>query len=110
MDPTDVKIQIARMDERLRVIIEGLQQDRDSRKNQYEKMELLNVTLTEFSNRLSTLESNFARSAPTIEEFITIKHKVVGAGIAGKWLWIAIGGILGILFSLRMEIIRWLSK
>ena len=110
MDPTDVKVQIGRMDERLKVIIDGLQQDRDSRKHQYEKLESISITLNEFSNRISVLEDNFAKSAPTIEEFITSKHKVVGAGIAGKWLWIVVGGVLGFLFSIRMELIRWLSK
>ena len=48
-------------------------------------------------NRLKNVEDNLAKNEPTIEEFITIKHKVVGAGIFGKWVWAGAGAIIGVL-------------
>ncbi|AHI60143.1 hypothetical protein Ea92_82 [Erwinia phage Ea9-2] len=109
-DNVEIQVQMARLDERLRIISEGLIQDRESRKQQYERAESLNTTMNAMDNRVKSIEESLARNAPTIEEFITIKHRVVGAGMMGKWVWVFVGGLLGIIFTMRMEIIRWLSK
>lgn len=45
-------------------------------------------------NRLKNVEDSLARNEPTIEDFITIKYKVAGAGIFGKWVWAGVGAIL----------------
>ncbi|ANJ65213.1 putative tail-length tape measure protein [Erwinia phage vB_EamP_Frozen] len=109
-DNVEIQVQMARLEERLRIISEGLIQDRESRKQQYERAESLNTTMNAMDNRVKSIEESLARNAPTIEEFITIKHRVVGAGMMGKWVWVFVGGLLGIIFTMRMEIIRWLSK
>ena len=43
------------------------------------------LSLQKMEGRLKNVEDSFAKSEPTIEEFITIKHKVAGAGVFGKW-------------------------
>lgn len=109
-DNIEVHVQMARLEERLKGISEGLTLDRESRKQQYETMNEISRSLSSLDNRVGVVEKGFADSAPTIEEFITIKHKVVGAGIAGKWMWAAAGVIISMIFTFRREIIAWLSK
>lgn len=104
------EVQLARIDERMRTIILGLEQDRVSRKEQYENMAEIKLTMQDIQTRVGAVEKGLADSAPTIEEFITIKHKVAGAGVAGRWLWVAAAAILGFLFTMRREIIEWLAK
>lgn len=110
MSDESTAVQMARIEERMKIIIEGLAQDRISRKEQYEKMEELSQTLTSVDGRVKTVEESLKQQAPTIEEFITIKHKVVGAGMAGKWIWVVLAGLVGFAFSMRVEIIKWLTK
>ncbi len=105
-----VEAQIARMDERLNTIMNELVQARDGRKHQYEKLEDMGRSLLKLNSRVESVENSLARASPTIDEFITIKHKVVGAGIAGKWLWMFIGATVGILASSRTYIMEWMSK
>ncbi|WAK44935.1 hypothetical protein Fifi067_00008 [Erwinia phage Fifi067] len=110
MSNESVDVQLARIDERMKTIILGLEQDRISRKEQYETTEQIRLTIQDIQNRVGAVEKGLADSAPTIEEFITIKHKVAGAGVAGRWLWVAAAAILGFLFTMRREIIEWLAK
>ena len=107
---TDVRVQMARIEERLKMVTETLIQDRESRRNQYEKTEELSLTIHELNGRIKNVEEGLAKSAPTIEEFITIKHKVAGAGVAGRWIWVAGGVLLTLLVSFRAEIFKWFSK
>ena len=106
---TDVRVQMARIEERLKMVTETLIQDRESRRNQYEKTEELSLTIHELNGRIKNVEEGLAKSAPTIEEFITIKHKVVGAGIFGKWVWAGAGAIIGVLAAARREIFAWFA-
>lgn len=101
---------IARMDERLNVILLELQQARDGRKHQYEKLESMGRSIQATENRLESVEKSLAKASPTIDEFITIKHKVQGAGVMGKWVWTAAGFIIGIIMSSKETIIGWLTK
>ena len=100
-EPTEV--QLARLEERLNQVLQGMAQDRESRKQQYEKTE-------ELARRMGQVEQSLTQQAPTIEEFITIKHKVVGAGIAGKWIWAIAGGLITFLWAAKKEIAAWLGN
>lgn len=105
-----VEVQMARLEERLRVIVDDLALARDSRKQQYEIQEKLGRSLVSIENRLENVETSLARATPTIDEFLIIKHKVVGAGLLGKWLWAAGGSLIGLVFASREAILGWLSK
>ncbi|WWC82040.1 phage tail length tape-measure protein T [Burkholderia phage vB_BpP_HN05] len=106
----DEKVRLARLEERFNFIATELSEAKASRKIQYEKLEEMSQTVTQMDNRVQVVEGSLKQQAPTIEEFITIKHKVVGAGLAGKWTWAILGGIISFLFTIRGEIIQWLSN
>ena len=106
-EPTEV--QLARLEERLNQVLQGMAQDRESRRQQYEKTEELAQSITKLDGRMGQVEQSLTQQAPTIEEFITIKHRVVGAGMMGKWVWAIAGGLIGMLFSARVHIMDLLK-
>jgi hypothetical protein len=110
MPNESIEVQLAVLVTQMGFIQQELSEAKTARKGQYEKMEEQSQTLTQVSSRLQKVEESLASQAPTIEEFITIKHKVVGAGLAGRWTWIILAGLVGLLASFRMEIFRWLSR
>lgn len=110
MGGESAEVQIARLDERLQQILRELELSRDGRKQQYGKLEQLNKSITVLSSRVENVENSLAKTAPTIDEFLIIKHKVVGAGIMGRWVWAAGGGIISMLFASREAIFSWMSK
>lgn len=105
-----VEVQMARLEERLKVIMDELALARDSRKQQYETQEKLGRSLVSIESRIENVETSLAKATPTIDEFLIIKHKVVGAGMLGKWLWAAGGGLISLAFASRETILGWLSK
>lgn len=50
-----------------------------------ESIKKLSESMGDLSTRLKRVEESITKSEPAIEEFITIKHKVAGAGIFGEW-------------------------
>ena len=100
---------IARMDERLNVILLELQQARDGRKHQYDKLESMGRSIQATESRLESVEKSLAKATPTIDEFITIKHKVQGAGMFGKWIWGAAGALITLIAAVKTPIIDWLT-
>lgn len=103
------EVQMARLEERLKVILARLDEARSDQQAQQHQMGLITQTLQSMSNRVENVESSLATAKPTIEEFITIKHRVVGAGMMGKWVWAIAGGLLGMLFSARVHIMELLK-
>lgn len=102
--------QLARLDERLKAIMAELEKATTSRKDQYERLEAMGRSLLSIDNRVEKVENSLAANAPTIEEFITIKHKVVGAGVMGRWLWLAGGAVISFVFTMREALFTWLMK
>ena len=103
------EVMLARLDERFKTLFENQERERKDRAKLEHSLASLKESVTDVSNRLRTVEDSLARNEPTIEEFITIKHKVVGAGIFGKWVWAAAGAIIGILAMTRREIFAWFA-
>ena len=110
MGGESTEVQIARMDERISQILREMSLSGEGRKLQYEKLEDMNRQLSSIGSRVENVEASLAKAGPTIDEFLIIKHKVVGAGIAGKWAWAIGGGLLSFLFASRETITNWLSK
>lgn len=73
-------------------------------------MQNVDRSLLDISYRVTNVENSFAKTAPTIDEFIKIKQKITGAGIAGKWLWTGFGMVLGVLISMRDLVFHWFVK
>lgn len=110
MSVESIDARIARIDERVIAILLELQRAGDGRKHQYAKMEELAKSILQVENRVENVEKTLSVTSPAIDEFMIIKHKVVGAGIVGKWLWAIGGALLGIALTLRETIIGWLSR
>lgn len=100
---------LARLEERLKTLSENQSQDKRDREKLDETLSELKDSINNMGNRLKNVEDSLAKNEPTIEEFITIKHKVVGAGIFGKWIWAAAGAIIGVLAAARKEIFTWFA-
>ena len=104
------EVKIARVEERLAVVLQELGQARDGRKQQYEMIERINNMLIQLESRVAGVEQSLASNAPTIQEFVDIKMKVQGAGIAGKWIWAIVASLVTFLFSIRETLITWMAK
>ena len=110
MGQESTEVQMARLEERLKVILERLDEARNDQQASQQNIGLITQTLQSISSRVENVESSLATAKPTIEEFITIKHRVVGAGMMGKWVWAIAGGLIGMLFSARVHIMDLLKE
>ena len=93
----------------MKILSENQSQDKRDREKLDETLSELKDSINNMDNRLKNVENSLAKSEPTIEEFITIKHKVAGAGIFGKWVWAGAGAIIGVLAAARREIFAWFA-
>lgn len=108
-----VEVQLARQDERWKMVADEMREAKLARKGQYEQIEALQTTVQLLSAKVSSVEAQLARANPTIDEFITIKHKVAGAGLAGKYLWAGGAALLTLLATSRENIktlITWIMS
>lgn len=103
-------VSLARLEERLRNIFENQTREAREREKMEESIKKLSESMGDLSIRLKRVEESITKSEPTIEEFITIKHKVAGAGIFGKWVWAGAGAIIGVLAAARREIFAWFAS
>lgn len=109
--PNDsIEVQLAVLLTKMGFIQEELAEAKAARKGQYEKAEEQSQLLTSMDGRMKAVEDSLKQQAPTIEEFITIKHKVVGAGVFGRWTWWLLAGLIGFACSFRVEIFKWLTR
>lgn len=93
----------------MKTLFENQTRDRQDREKLEETLAELRDSINDMGNRLKNVEDSLAKNEPTIEEFITIKHKVVGAGIFGKWVWAGAGAIIGVLAAARREVFAWFA-
>ena len=93
----------------MKTLFENQTRERQDREKLEETLVELRDSINDIGNRLKNVEDSLAKNEPTIEEFITIKHKVVGAGIFGKWIWAGAGAIIGVLAAARREIFAWFA-
>lgn len=110
MSGESVEVQLARVDERLKQIFQMMEEINEDQKAHRVNTTKMDQFLTVLDNRMKSMETSFSKASPTIDEFITIKHKVQGAGVAGKWIWAAGASIITFLFSARESIISWITK
>lgn len=104
------EVQMARLQEQMKTILTRLDEAKEGSKDHRQWMVDMSNTLTDMGQRLRGVEDNFARASPTIDEFIIIKHKVIGAGLMGRWLWAGLGAVLTFLFTIREALFSWISK
>lgn len=100
---------LAILEERLQTLIKNHEKDEKNQEKLEAALSDLKLSMQKLESRLKSVEDSLAKSEPTIEEFITIKHKVVGAGIFGKWVWAGAGAIIGVMAAARREIFAWFA-
>lgn len=110
MTEESIPVQLARVDERLKIIVEKLVDAHDDGLSIKEWQGKVNGFLSSIESRIQNVEKTLANTEPTIQEFITIKHKVAGAGILGRYLWVGLGAVIGFVFSVRESIFSFLAK
>lgn len=99
-----IEQELGRISGQLDILMRASDKAEESRKKTHEEIETIRLNQERTNNRLKIVEDSISKNAPTIEEFITIKHKVVGAGAMGKWLWVAGSFLLGAAFAIRTNI------
>ena len=109
MNDVSASVLLARLEERLETLSKNQEKDERSKEKLEQTLSGLKDSVQRMEGRLKSVEDSLAKSEPTIEEFITIKHKVVGAGIFGKWVWAGAGAIIGVLADARREIFSWFA-
>lgn len=103
------EIQLARLDERMKMLLDRMEDNQKANHETQQWMSKTDTTLNTINSRVSSVESSLSKAAPTIDEFMAIKHKVIGAGLAGRWMWVTFGTLLGLVISMREQIIRWFT-
>ena len=93
MDTND--IQLARLDERLKILIEQMSADKEEKSAILKWMQDTDTKLQKITNELENLKQTFSTAEPTISSFVKINNQVEGAGKLGKYLWLALGVLLG---------------
>lgn len=110
MDDTTIAVQLGKLAGQVEMIMRELEYASKERKEQVSALQNVGRDVSDISAKVKTLEQNLIKFEPTIDEFIDIKKKVIGAGKLGKWLWGAVATVIGIIFAVRTEIFGWLSK
>lgn len=110
MSDESTSVLLARLEERLVMLAKSHEKEERSKDRLESTLSGIRDSVRQMEGRLKSVEDSLAKSEPTIEEFITIKHKVVGAGIFGKWIWAGAGAIIGILAAARREIFAWFAS
>lgn len=98
------------MAERWSTISSDLKEAKQSRKDQYDSTEALRGQISKMDSRVANVEQSLAAAKPTIDEFISVKNKVIGAGVAGKWLWAICGALIGVIAASREAVFHYFSK
>lgn len=95
-----VEVLLGRLDERISEIQRRMRDD-DKKDREFQEWK------TKIETSISLMAKSLSDSEPTIQEFITIKHQVAGAGKLGKYLWTGLGLILGFIISVKTELFRF---
>ena len=107
METSETKL--ARLEEKVKTLIDKVDQNQDTYNRSSSWMTAVDNTLSSINFRLSSVEQNVSRSTVAIEEFNSIKNKLMGASIAGKWFWTILGVTFGFLYAFHESIAKILA-
>jgi hypothetical protein len=92
------------------MVLKELSDAREDRKQQFTAIDDIRGSVLKLDHRMTSVEEALTTIRPTIDEFIQIKNKVLGAGRLGKWLWILLIGLIGLAAKFRVELMTWFTK
>lgn len=102
MSNESTEVLLARLEERL------LSQA-ETQKEVLQQMRDQATRMVAMDQRMQNVETSLTSHKPVIEDFITIKHKVVGAGQFGKWVWVVAASAVTFVLTSREKLFVWLS-
>jgi hypothetical protein len=88
-----VALIVSRLDSIDKTLAEDRKTSTESRGKVYGRLEGMSKQMTDVEGRVVTLEAHITSMSPTVEEFVTYKERVRGAGVLGRLLWM-VGGVL----------------
>lgn len=109
MNNESLEVQFARLDERSKMILTRIESNQKETKESREQLAAAFESLRRIDARMERLEESFATSEPTLNEYRLTKQKLLGAGIFGKWIWVALTGTVGLLYTFREHIVTMLT-
>lgn len=101
------KVALARLDERLEQQMRtlfGLVKEIQTMQSE------LTTKMTKVDGRLDNVENALSRAQPTLNDYIEVKHKIVGAGKMGAMLWTGFIGVVGTAVYCKDYILAWLNR
>lgn len=104
-----VETQVARLEEKVKVLIEKVDQSQETDVRSSSWMTSVDNTLSSINFRLSSVEQNVNRTTAAIEEFNSIKDRIVGASVASKWFWAMLGILFSFVYAFHESIIKFIT-
>lgn len=110
MPNSSVEMQLGKLLGQQEMILRELSEASRERRHQAEAVEDIKGTVHDLNTRMITVEQTLVKFEPTIEEFLTIKRKVAEAGKMGRWLWIALIALIGLVLKFKLELASWFAR
>ena len=117
MSGESLDVRVARLEEQAdfaKKVAEQASEDRVAQTEAIKELkavvETMGTKIVQVASQMTQVTEQLASHAPTIKEFIEIKHKVDGAGKVGRYLWILGGGLLTLVFAMREIIMMILHR
>ena len=107
-EPAEVRL--ARLEERLNAFLNAVEAERQNAAALRVWMSEMDRKMTQAGQRLDSVSASINAAQPTLNEFSAIKHKVEGAGVAGRWLWTAMAVIIGWVAGAREFLMDLMSR
>ena len=104
------EVRLARLEERLSAFLSAAEADRQNTVALRVWMSDMDRLMTQVSQRLDKVDTSLSSAQPTLDEFSAIKHKVEGAGVAGRWLWAGMALIVGWISGAREILLDLFSR
>lgn len=108
MSNESIEVRIARLELTIDHMKQGLDEDRQARKEDYLHLRNLTNSVLEMGAQMKQVHATLASNAPTIAEFVEVKHQVQGAGKLGRWIYAAAGVAIGALVTFKEAIAKWI--
>lgn len=99
-----IEVQMARIQEQMKSLISELERSNRGREHTDSQIDKLSESMSKLHIRMEKVEEQLTSNAPVIQEFITIKQKVTGAGVAGKWVWAGCATAITLIATFREQI------
>ena len=103
------EVNLARQDERMKIIVEMLTQSRSDQKEMNSQLTQMLTTLSNIDNRVRILEESLETSQEMHREFTALKYEIAGAKRVIRWLWVSVSGLVAFGVAIKAELMKLLS-